>query len=263
MLLAVMQAHAHVLDVEANLSTIDSAARKAVQAGAEVLLTPELFVVGYAPRRLGRDLDPTSLPGLHGRMRQIAAQHGIALVYSLPAVDPSGWRITSTFVDDRGAEVASYTKVHLFGPEEKAVFTPGTEAPTVFEYHGLRLGMAICFDVEFPETVRAAAGLGAELLLVPTALGHGYETVSTKLVPTRSMEGQLFIAYANHAASRDDAGLGGISVIADPWGDTLTVAGDGEQLLLADIDPAAVSRARQEINYGAERREDLYRRWGV
>lgn len=263
MLLAVMQAHAQAMDVAANLSAIDAAAQNAAEAGAEVLLTPELFTVGYAPLQLRRELDPASLPGLHEQLRQMAARHRVALAYSLPAVDGNGWHIGSTFVDETGTELAGYTKVHLFGPEEKEVFTPGTEPPTVFDYHGWRLGMMICFDVEFPEAVHAAAVRGTQLLLVPTALGHGFEAVATGLVPTRAMENQLFIAYANHADSREDAGLGGSSVIADPFGVTLAVAGEGPQLLLADIDPEAIGRSRAEVDYATERRVDLYRRWGL
>lgn len=263
MLLAVMQAHALVMDVEANLATIDAAASQAAAAGADVLLTPELFTVGYAPRRVRRELDAASVPGLHGRLRRIAEDQRIALAYSLPAVDADGWSITATFVDGMGAELAAYTKVHLFGPEEKEVFTPGTEPPAVFDFHGIRMGLVICFDIEFPESARAAAARGTELLLVPTALGHGFEAVSTKMVPTRALEGQLFIAYANHALTHDDPALGGMSVVADPFGRTIALAGEGEQLLLADIEPEAVARVRDEVDYAAERREDLYRGWGL
>ena len=72
MLLSVLQANASVLDVEANLRTIDEAARRAAQAGAGLLLTPELFPVGYAPLRLHAELDPATLPGIRERLSSIA-----------------------------------------------------------------------------------------------------------------------------------------------------------------------------------------------
>ena len=263
MLLALLQAQAHVLDGAANLATIEDAAARAASAGADVLLTPELFAVGYAPRRLRSELDPASLPGLHENVARIAARHSIAIVYSLPDVQGASWKITSTFVDDAGIVRGSYVKVHLFGDGEKEVFSPGDRPATIIDYQGLKMGMIICFDVEFPEAVRAAALQGAQLLLVPTALGRGYESVSTTLVPARALESQLYVAYANHVGVEDGFALGGGSVVADPFGQILAVGGRDEQLLFAEVDPQALEKARAEIPYLTERRADLYRGWGL
>ena len=263
MLLALLQARAQVLDAEANLAAIENAAERAAAAGAAVLLTPELFVVGYAPRRLRSELDPESLPALHDRLARIAARHSVAIVYSLPEVRGEDWMITATFVDAAGAVQGRYVKVHLFGDGERSVFSPGNSPATVLEYRGLKLGMVICFDVEFPEAVRAAALQGVQLLLVPTALGSGYESVSTTLVPARALENQMYVAYANHTGVEDGFELGGVSVVADPFG-RLAARGDREeQLLFADIEPSVLEKARAEIPYLAERRTDLYRNWGL
>ena len=118
MLLAVLQAQAQVLDSDANLAILEDAAGRAALAGADVLLTPELFPVGYAPRRLRSELDPASLPVLHDHLARIAIQHSIAIVYSLPDVQGGRWNITSTFVDEVGIVRGAYVKVHLFGAGE-------------------------------------------------------------------------------------------------------------------------------------------------
>ncbi|MFJ6415921.1 carbon-nitrogen hydrolase family protein [Paeniglutamicibacter sp. NPDC091659] len=263
MLLAVLQARAHVLDAAANLSAIEEAAERAAAAGASVLLTPELFVLGYAPRTLRRELDPAALPALHDRLARIAARHSIAIVYSLPDVQGSSWKITCTFVDEDGIERGSYVKVHLFGDEEKEVFSPGDRPATVIDYQGLKLGMVICFDVEFPEAVRAAALQGTQLLLVPTALGAGCESVSTTLVPARAMENQLYVAYANHVGVEDGFALGGGSVVVDPFGETVARGDHEGQLLFAQIEPLELEKARAGISYLTERRADLYPGWGL
>ena len=263
MLLAVLQAHAHVLDSTANLAILEAAAARASLAGADVLLSPELFTVGYAPRKLRSGLDPALLPALHEHLARIAARHSIALVYSLPDIQGDSWNITSTFVDDAGTVRGSYVKVHLFGAGEKEVFSPGDRPATVIDYQGLKLGMIICFDVEFPEAVRAAALQGAQLLLVPTALGEGYESVSTTLVPARALESQLYVAYANHVGVEDGFALGGGSVIADPFGHITAMGGQGEELLFARVDPQVLEKARAEVPYLTERRTDLYRGWGL
>jgi predicted amidohydrolase len=156
------------------------------------------------------------------------AQHRIALVYSLPAVTAGGqWQITATVLDARGDELLSYAKVHLFGPEERKAFSPAEAAPAVVNLGGIKTSLAICYDVEFPEAVRAAAAAGADLLLVPTALAHGFEAVPQVLLRARALESQLTVAYANHSGTEEDGCtfLGG-SVIAGPDGELLAAAGE-------------------------------------
>ncbi len=173
-----MQANARVLDVDANCAALDAAARAAAGEGAAVLVTPELFPVGYAPLRLRAELDPTGLPAIRETLAGIARRYGIGLVYSLPSVTERGsWHISSTLVDSAGVELLTYAKVHLFGDDERAAFSPAEAAPAVVDFNGFRTSMVICYDVEFPETVRAAALGRAELLLVPAALALGIDVV--------------------------------------------------------------------------------------
>ncbi len=264
MLLALMQANARVLDVDANCAALDSAAKAAAAEGAAVLVTPELFPVGYAPLRLRADLDPDRLPAIRAKLSGIAHRHGIALVYSLPTVTARGsWHITSTLVDATGAELLNYAKVHLFGDDERAAFSPAEAGPAVVDFNGFRTSMVICYDVEFPETVRAAARAGAELLLVPTALAHGFETVPQVLLRARALESQLTIAYANHSGVEEGCEFLGGSVIAGPDGSLLATAGSDTELLYAEVDPDAARKARDLVPYLRERRPELYRSWGL
>ncbi|MEO3939728.1 carbon-nitrogen hydrolase family protein [Paenarthrobacter nicotinovorans] len=276
MLLSVLQANASVMDVDANLKTIDDAARRAAQAGAGLLLTPELFPVGYAPLRLHAELDPATLPGIRERLAGIARTHGIGLVYSLPAestelpahddgAQPAAaanrWHITATLLDDSGAEVLNYAKVHLFGPEEHKAFVAAQEPPAVVDFNGIRTSMLICYDVEFPEAVRAAATRGAELLLVPTALSAGFDNVPQVLIRARALESQLNVAYANHTGHEDVYNFLGGSVVAGPDGSLLAAAGDSPTLLFAEVGTDTVKAAREEVPYLRERRPELYGKW--
>ena len=264
MLLALMQANAAVLDVEENLATLEAAAAAAAESGAAMLLTPELFLVGYAPARLRAHLDPTSLPAVHQRVAAIAVEHHIAIAFSLPAVTESGeLTIAATLVDDAGTVILTYAKVHLFGPEERAAFVPGALAPTVVQFQGMGVCLAICYDIEFPEVARAAALAGADLLLVPTALAHGFDAVPQVLVRARALESQLTIAYANHSGVEDGCTFLGGSVIAAPDGGLLAAAGTAPEILLAEVSAAAASAARSAVPYLAERRPDLYGSWGL
>jgi predicted amidohydrolase len=261
-LVALMQANSVVLDVEANCRAVKEAAGKAAAAGAAVLVTPELFPVGYAPLRVRNELDPARLPAIRQALHGIAAKHGIALVYSLPVVTPEGkWHISATLVDERGEELLSYAKVHLFGAEESKAFAPADAAPTVVDFHGIPTSLVICYDVEFPESVRAAAVRGAELLLVPTALSKGFDTVPQVLLRARALESQLTVAYANHSGVEDGCDFLGGSVIAAPDGSLLAAAGSGDELLFAEVAAGAAEEARAAVPYLRERRPDLYRSW--
>ncbi|QCB99099.1 nitrilase [Arthrobacter sp. PAMC25564] len=262
-LLAVMQANAAVLDMDANCRAVDEAAGKAAAAGARLLLTPELFPVGYAPLRLRAELDPSLLPPLRETLAEIARRHGIALVYSLPAVTAAGeWRITATLLDVTGAELLSYAKVHLFGPEERAAFAAAGAAPGVVDFHGVKTSLVICYDVEFPESVRAAAVRGAGLLLVPTALSEGFDAVPQVLVRARALENQLTVAYANHSGAEDGCDFLGGSVVAAPDGSLLASAGAGEELLFAEVPEPDVRAASGEVAYLRDLRPAVYRSWG-
>lgn len=270
MLLSVLQANAAVLDVEANLRTVDDAARRAATAGADLLLTPELFPVGYAPLRLRSELDPASLPAIRAQLAEIARRNGIALVYSLPSVaggeagapaQGRDWHISATLVDATGTELLSYAKVHLFGGEERKAFVAAAEPPAVVTFKGVRTSLLICYDIEFPEAARAAAARGAELLLVPTALSTGFDAVPQVLIRARALESQLNVAYANHCGIEDAYTFGGGSVVAGPDGAVLASGGGGPELLFAQVGTETVHAAREEVPYLRERRPELYREW--
>ncbi|MFK0009926.1 carbon-nitrogen hydrolase family protein [Paenarthrobacter sp. NPDC090520] len=274
MLLSVLQANASVLDVDANLRTIDDAAQRAARAGASLLLTPELFPVGYAPLRIHAELAPQILPAIRQRLADIARTHGIGLVYSLPAparemhddgAQPTGveerWHISATLLDATGAELLTYNKVHLFGPEEHKAFVGAQAPPAVVVFNGIRTSMLICYDVEFPEAVRAAASRGAELLLVPTALSSGFDNVPQVLIRARALESQLNVAYANHCGHEDIYNFLGGSVVAGPDGSLLAAAGESASLLFAEVGTDTVKAARAEVPYLKERRPDLYAKW--
>lgn len=262
MLLALLQANAAPLDVAANLDTIRHAARDAAAAGADVLLTPELFPLGYDPLRIHAEFDPALLPEIRAELAETARSHGIGLVYSLPMHDVgTGLNISATLLDGAGAELLSYAKVHLFGEHERTAFTGATRPPGVVHYKGLNVSLVICYDVEFPETVRTAAVRGADVVLVPTALAHGFAEVPQVIVRARALENHVAIGYANHCGTESGVDFGGGSVIAGPDGTLLATAGPGAELLYARLDADAIRGSRRDVPYLAERRPELYRDW--
>ncbi|TDK26683.1 carbon-nitrogen hydrolase [Arthrobacter crusticola] len=261
--MAVLQAAGVVDAVEENLRRIDGYAVRAAEQGAELLVTPELFATGYAPA-LVVDSDGQ---GIRGELAGIARRRGIALVGSTVEAAGDRHHISASLFDGQGAERTRYRKSHLFGPEEKSVFTPGDDLPDLVPLLGLSVALGICYDIEFPEFSRSAARRGADLLCIPTAvpttgdvggrpaeLTYNAERISTLLVPARALENGVYIAYANHTGPD----FTGLSSIASPYGTFLGLAGGGEELLVAEVDHSEVDRARGLNTYLTCMRPALY-----
>ena len=158
--------------------------------------------------------------------------------------------------------------MHLFGPDERAAFTPAAAAPGVVDFHGHKTALVICYDIEFPESARAAALRGADLLLVPTALAGGFDAVPQVLVRARALENQLTVAYANHTGSEDGCDFRGGSIVAGPDGSVLAAAGPGPELLFAELGEPGTRRGRRRCETTpwttcATAARSIYRSWGV
>ncbi len=249
---AVLQATGLVNSAAENLRRIAVGAQEARQHGAKLLVTPELFTSGYAPSMV----HGTDGAAQREQLAAIADEHGIALVASTVEHEEDRHYITASLFGPDGTELTRYRKQNLFGADENSVFTPGTEAPAVVDFSGVKIALGICFDVEFPEFVRSAALAGAELLCVPTAVplraadDAGEQPFDTRLipsmvVPTRALESQIFIAYANHAGTN----FAGLSTVADPYGQHLATASVEGGLILADVDLAVLAQARRDTDY--------------
>lgn len=244
-------------DVDANLDIIAQTAREALALGADVLVTPEMFVTGY---NIGDRLAPLATPDLPDRVAQIAAAIGIAIVAGLPEpLQNGGIANALVIVDAEGTELLRYRKTHLFSDLDRRLFEPGDTLPPTIELHGVVLSVLICYDVEFPETVRAAALAGADVIIVPTAQMEPYGHIAERLIPVRAWENQVYVVYVNRVGSEGDLTYVGRSSIVGPTADILASLGpDATGLMLATIDPEVARRAREENPYLADRRVELY-----
>ncbi|MFF2654438.1 carbon-nitrogen hydrolase family protein [Streptomyces sp. NPDC058045] len=257
---ALLQSSGRPGSVRGNLEVLEAAAGRAAAAGAGLLVTSELFLTGYAVgEALPRLAETADGPGARA-VDALAARHGLAVAYGYPEREQTGARLFNSvrLTGPDGRTLAAYRKTHLYGDFEQRWFTPGTEPVAQAELAGLRLGLMICYDVEFPENVRAHALAGTDLLLVPTALMHPYEFVPEHLVPVRAFENQLYLAYVNRTGPEGEFEFAGRSVLAGPDGTARVRAGQGEDLLVADADPAVLAASRAANPYLAGRRPGLY-----
>lgn len=257
MRLAVAQLAGYPRDVPANLILLDLWAGLASDAGADVAVFPELFLTGY---NLGDDAKSFGLAGDGPELAEvgrIASRHRVALVVGYPERVGDGLANTALFVDPAGHQRLVYRKTHLYAWERR-VFRAGDGLGPMVEVGGLTCGLLICYDVEFPEAVRRLALAGCDAILVPTALPKVVARDAAILLPARALENHVYIAYANRCGTEAGLTYAGNSVIVAPDGQAVAQAGDGEQLIFADLVPAAYEHVRQDTPYLTHRRPALY-----
>jgi predicted amidohydrolase len=235
--------------VAANLAIIEAAAEKARAERVDLLVFPECFLTGYYRQTGIEEVAAAVDPQMIRRLEDLARRTGIALVIGAYEMQRDKFYNTALCVTpDRGC-IARHRKRALYGPWEERHFTPGSE-PVLFDYRGFRIGILICFDVEFPELARELAQRRADLILVPTALMAPNENVAETLVPARAIENQLFVAYANRIGREGPFDYVGRSCICAPDGRALCRAGaDQSGLILADLGKDAIGAARSEFSY--------------
>ena len=264
MRLAVLQMTASD-DPAANLEVLARAAAEAAEAGADMLLTPEVSNCLSASRERQRAvLRPEPRDPTLAAMRAAAAEHGLWVLLgslALRTADPAGrFANRSVLIDADGAVAARYDKIHMFDVavseaetyRESAAYRPGARA-TVARTPWAGLGLTVCYDLRFPALYRRLAQAGAEVLSVPSAFSPEtgrahWET----LLRARAIETGCFVVApaqtGTHPASEGRTRrTHGHSLVVGPWGDVRLDAGVEPGLHLVEIDPAEVAEARARV----------------
>jgi nitrilase len=260
MKLALWQTEGFPGDTAANVAALEKTAQAAAVAGVSLLLCPECWLCGY---NIGAAVASLAEPR-NGSSAQVIARiardNHIAIAYGYAEREASSGHIynAAQVFGPGGEPLAHYRKTHLFGPDERAAYRSGECFEPPFELGGFRLGLLICYDIEYPEAVRSLALLGADVALVPTALTHEYAAIPDFLVPARAIENQMFVAYCNHAGVENGMRFLGGSRLCDLDGRAITAAGAGEALIIGEISQRARSAAAAMYPYRADRRPELY-----
>ena len=235
-------------DLEANLATACAAIEA---ADADLVAFPEMFLGGYRIR----GLEPLA-PEVLERVGTAARAASATVVIGGPeGID--GGLANSAFVFAPTGELAGvYRKTHLFGAERGA-FVPGSDLAPI-EAGGRRLGVMVCFDVEFPEVARTLALRGAEVLVTISANMEPFEDDHDAFVRARALENERPHLYVNRTGSESGAVFVGRSQAIDAEGHVLAMAGDAPATVLVEIPPAG--RKDERTQYLAQRRPELYNR---
>jgi len=214
----------------------------------DLLVCPELFLSGYfADDKLHEWAEPQSGPFARETCR-IAAENQCAIIYGYPERDGDRVYNAALCAGPDGRVAANHRKNLLSGDYEHHHFQPGAR-PTTIALHGWKIGMLVCYEVEFPEPVRYYARAGCDLVVAATALVDDWPVVAQRVIPARAFENNLFLAYANHAGTERGRRFLGESVIVSPFGRDLARAGAGEALITARLDASEITRARQRLPF--------------
>ena len=213
---------------------------QAKAAGAALLIAPELAVTGYGAGDAITALAEPREGAQVAALSDSARRNGIAILAGFAERDGDTVYNSAVFVD--GDQTRVYRKAFLYGGYEKRLFARRPlRRHASSNSSGLKVGVLICYDVEFPENVRRLAQAGADLVAVPTALPASDHAafISGSIIPVRAFENQVHVAYANHCGADENFAYAGLSRIAAPDGRTLAAADAALCLLIADIEPAA------------------------
>lgn len=245
-------------DVAANLATVQTLAATAAAHGADLLLLPELWSTGYVLEQATTLADELGT-GLHQELAALARRQQIAIVGSTLT-----WRgadrpaNTATCYDAQGALLAAYDKLHLFNLMHEGQYLAAGAEPVCFDAAWGCSGLAICYDLRFPELLRSYAMQGATLILLPAEWPSARIAHWRTLVQARAIENQCFVVAVNRVGSDAATAFGGHSLVVDPWGEVLVEGDDQPQLLFARLDLDLVADVRRRMSVLTDRRPECY-----
>ncbi|TYP57872.1 carbon-nitrogen family hydrolase [Thermosediminibacter litoriperuensis] len=253
-------------DPEENRRKLEGLLREALKPRVkpDVVVLPEMWNTGYALERLSNIADRDGRPTVEW-LKRVAAENGINIVagsiadfrIDSPAEEPRVYN-TAYVINRSGEVVARYDKVHRFRlMDEEKYLAPGAGAVT-FDLDGITCGLAICYDIRFPEFIRKIALLGARILFVPAQWPKPRHMHWKLLNIVRAIENQFYVVGVNRVGNQGDAVFPGMSLVVNPWGEVLLEGDEREGVFETTIDLSVVDQVRGYIPVFEDRRPDAY-----
>ena len=232
------------------------AIENAAKAGAALIAFPEQFATGWDPISAAHaeDIGGRTV----SRLRKLAKEHSIAIIGSFRERHDPKPTNTAVAVSQTGEILATYAKIHLISPgREDEAYSPGTRLG-LFSLDGARLGLALCYDLRFPEIFRLYRQKGVHAVIVPAAWPQNRLRHWELFIQARAVENQMYVVGINTSGTTPVDTYAGGSMTADPHGDIIARAGSGEELLYYEIDPARADSARHDFPVESDRKDSLY-----
>jgi nitrilase len=242
--------------VEGNLSEARRLIADAAEQGAKLVVLPEFFaIMGMTEQDKVKEREQPGQGPIQGFMREMARKHQVWLLGSLPLAAHSPDKVLNSLLvfDETGAQVARYDKIHLFnltlGNEhynEASTIEAGNKVVVVDSPFG-RIGLAVCYDLRFPELFRAMKDVN--IIVLPSAFTATTGKVHWEsLVRARAIENLSYVIAAAqggyHVSGRETHGH---SMIVDPWGRIMDELPRGSGVVIAEINPGYQASLRNSL----------------
>lgn len=248
--ISLAQLECHDGRLERNLEKLEAVVRD-VGGESDLIVFPEAYVTGFnSPEASFALAEPLDGPVCQFLLRVARAHHAGFMVGMLELSERNVYN-TSLWVEPEGIRLA-YRKIHRWIDERERV-SPG-DTVSSRRWRDTQLGMLICFDVEFPETSRALAATGADVILLTNGNMAPYGETHQIALRARALENQVFMAAANRVGTDGQVRYVGESMVVDPYGHIVDALGDTEGILTVSLDLDLLEESRTPYRYLDERR---------
>jgi predicted amidohydrolase len=243
-----------------NLRKVRGYVEEAANIGSDLILLPELWASGFDLSNWHDYATPID-DGVFLEVRRLAKEFSIGIGSSLlERVDD---RAYNTFVlySPQGVLLAKYRKIHRFRLLREDKYLAAGDKFCVLDTIWGRLGLAVCYDLRFPELFRKLALAGAQAILLVAEWPERRIQHWDILLRARAIENQVYVAAVNKVGESQNVQLGGHSTILDAWGQEVAFAASQEGLVTGKLDLTTVEAVREKIPVFGDRMPKLYEEW--
>ena len=261
MKVACLQMDVQMARPEENFARAAHLVRQAMANGPDVLVLPETWNTGFFPKEEPLRFCDRDLARVKQQIGALAKEFSVNIVAGSVSNLRDGKLYNTACVFDRqGNLIASYDKTHLFSPAgEDAIYTKGDHL-CAFTLDGVRCGIIICYDLRFPELTRAMCLPGLDVLFVVSQWPKSRISHLRTLTAARAIENQMFVVCCNACGTAGETVFGGSSAIIDPFGETVALAADAEEIITADCNTEVLQAIRSSIPVFRDRRPEIYQK---
>ncbi|MCQ2476922.1 MAG: carbon-nitrogen family hydrolase [Clostridia bacterium] len=244
---------------EENFAHAEQLICNAMKDNPDVLVLPETWNTGFFPKGNLAGLSCKDGDEVKSCIGALAKQYGVNIAAGSVSNVRDGKVFNTAMIFDRdGRCMAEYDKTHLFTPMgENDCYTCGDHL-CCFTLDGVKCGIIICYDVRFPELTRSLALQGLDMLFVVSQWPKERIFHLRTLTTARAIENQMFVVCCNSCGTAGKTVYGGNSAIIEPFGKTLALGGENEEIITADCDIEILSDIRSSIPVFRDRRQELY-----
>ncbi len=243
-------------DPERTLEKAGLFVRHAAASGADLICFPEQFATGWDPLP-EKNVQDINGPIVTTRQR-CAEKNRIMVIGSFRERGDLLPRNTAVVIGRDGSILATYAKIHLFSPGKENAGTAAGSGLGIFRLGSLTCGIAICYDLRFPELFRLYGKRGVQVVFVPAAWPELRARHWELFIQARALENQMYVIGVNTTGTTPVETYAGGTMAADPQGTVLCRAGRAEELVFLDLDFGHIASCRSQFPAANDRRDDLY-----